>query len=40
MFITCFYAIPDPKSGRLLYADAGHDLPTYTVVECPLGECA
>jgi serine phosphatase RsbU (regulator of sigma subunit) len=27
MFVTCFYAIPDPKSGRLRYANAGHDLP-------------
>jgi serine phosphatase RsbU (regulator of sigma subunit) len=25
--LTCFYCILDPKSGRLLYANAGHDLP-------------
>jgi predicted ester cyclase len=33
MFITCLYAILEPESGHLVYANAGHDLPYRRRVE-------
>jgi serine phosphatase RsbU (regulator of sigma subunit)/anti-sigma regulatory factor (Ser/Thr protein kinase) len=33
MFVTCLYAVLDPASGRMTFANAGHDLPYVRTAE-------
>jgi serine phosphatase RsbU (regulator of sigma subunit) len=33
MFVTCLYALLDPSTGRIVYANAGHNLPLAATAE-------
>jgi serine phosphatase RsbU (regulator of sigma subunit) len=33
MFVTCLYALLDPSTGRLVYANAGHNLPMVATAD-------
>ena len=33
MFVTCFYGVLDPETGRLVFANAGHNLPCVRTAE-------